>query len=265
MIEHCFNIDDVSFSYEGKKVIDGISQTFQKGTFYGISGPNGCGKTTFLDLVIGHKYSNSGNVRFMGKTIDKIPKPELARHIALVSQNFYINFPYTVMDVVMMGRYPHIPRFSSPAETDFQIVEQVMETTGVDRFKDHLVTELSGGERQRTVFARALAQDTDVLLLDEATSNLDISHTIALLDIVRNRVREKGLTVISVFQDINLAAIYCDEMMFMKNGKMVATGLTEDMMDEMMLENVFHVQSEIRYEPLYQTKQAVFKIGIHQS
>ncbi len=263
MTESCLNISDASFSYAGETVINKISQGIRKGVFYGISGPNGCGKTTLLDLIVGHKKLNSGSIHYMGKPIKKISKSELARHVALVSQNFYINFPYTVMDVVMMGRYPYIPRFAAPSETDFKVVEKVMEITEVARFQNHLITELSGGERQRTVFARALAQDTDVLLLDEATSNLDISHTITLLDIVRTRVRKNDLTVISVFQDINLAAIYCDEIIFMKNGKIVAAGLTDEIMDATLLEKVFHVQSEIRFEPRYQAKQAIFKIGVH--
>ncbi len=251
------------FSHGRRSVISGISQVIRKGVFYGILGPNGCGKTTFLDLVAGHKHPKSGSIHFMGKSLSNMPKPELSRNIALVSQDFYINFPYTVTDIVMMGRYPHIPRFSSPSETDFQIVEQIMEMTGVDQFKNCPVTELSGGERQRSVFTRALAQNTDVLLLDEATSNLDISHTIALLDIVKKRVREKGLTVISVFQDINLAAVYCDEIIFMRQGKVVGTGPADEMMDAALLEDVFHVQAQIRFEPLYQSKQAVFKTGIY--
>ena len=136
-----------------------------------------------------------------------------------------------------------------------------MEITGIRRLKGQLVTEISGGERQRTVFARALAQDTDILLLDEATSNLDIRHSIHLLDTVKKMVREKGLTVISVFQDINLAAIFCDEMVFMKKGTLVKKGPTQDLMTEQMLETVFHIQSKIRFEPLYQAGQAVFKTG----
>ncbi len=265
MMDICFDIKDVDFSYGRRKIIDNISVGFRKGSFYGILGPNGCGKTTFLDLLVGHKYADSGDVIFMGNPLNKPPKSRLSKHIALVSQDFYINFPYTVSDVVMMGRYPHIPRFSSPSETDFQIVEDAMKITEVERLKNNLVTELSGGERQRTVFARALAQDTEVLLLDEATSNLDISHSIYLLDAVKKRVRENGLTVISVFQDINLAAVFCDEMMFMKQGKVVAKGSTDEMMDESILEAVFHVNAKIRFEPLYQAKQAVFKTGSHLS
>jgi len=255
----CFSITDVSFAYGNKPVLQGISQNIDHGMIYGILGPNGSGKTTLLDLIAGHKKPSSGMVRYQNMPVHAIARPRLAREIALVSQNFYINFPYTVMDVVMMGRYPYMGRFSPPSETDFQIVEKTMGITGIAAFRDHPVTRLSGGERQRTVLARALAQDTNVLLLDEATSNLDISHTLTLLDAVRNRVRQTGLTIIAVFQDINLAAVYCDRMILMKDGQIHAAGATRDMMDKALLESVFHVQSSIRFEPGYNARQAVFK------
>jgi ABC-type cobalamin/Fe3+-siderophores transport system ATPase subunit len=261
MTEICHDIRQAFFAYDRESVLTGISETFEKGRFYGILGPNGCGKTTLLDLMAGFIHPDTGDVRFMGKSLKQTPKKVLAKQISLVSQNFYINFPYRVSDVVMMGRYPYIPRFSSPSARDFQKCDQAMEITGVRRLKDQLVTEISGGERQRTVFARALAQDTDILLLDEATSNLDIHHSIHLLDTVKKKVRENGLTVISVFQDINLAAIFCDEMVFMKKGALIKKGPTQDLMTEELLETVFHIQSKIRFEPLYQAGQAVFKTG----
>lgn len=255
----CFSIADVSFTYGKKPVLQGISQAIDTGVFYGILGPNGSGKTTLLDLIAGHKKPASGIVRYRNTPVHAIPRSRLAQDIALVSQNFYINFPYTVMDVVMMGRYPYMGRFSSPSETDFQIVEKSMDITGITEFQNHPVTRLSGGERQRTVLARALAQDTNVLLLDEATSNLDISHTLTLLDTVRNQVKKTGLTIIAVFQDINLAAVYCDRMILMKDGQIHASGPTHDIMDEALLESVFDVQSSIRFEPGYNARQAVFK------
>lgn len=263
MVENAFDINDISFSYNKKHVLNGVSCDFKKGKFYGIMGPNGCGKTTFLDLIAGYSIPDSGNIYFLGESLKTISKMALAQNISLVAQNYYINFPYTVQDVVMMGRYPHIPRFSSPSEDDYKLVEEAMEITGVLKFKNKLVTELSGGERQRVVFARAIAQNTGVLLLDEATSNLDISYTIALLDVVKKRVHENGLTVISVFQDINLAAIYCDELVLMSNGAVVASGTTDEMMDEALIEKVFKVKSEIRFEPVYQARQALFKTGVY--
>ncbi len=261
MTAPCFRITGVTFSYGEKPVLRGLSRDIEQGMVYGVLGPNGSGKTTLLDLIAGYKKPAAGMISYQGTPVHRMAKSRLARYIALVSQNFYIHFPYTVMQVVMMGRYPYLARFSPPSEADFQIVEESMRITGVAKFRDHPVTRLSGGERQRTVFARALAQDTEVLLLDEATSNLDINHTLTLLDVVRRRVKKTGLTVIAVFQDINLAAIYCDRMLLMKEGEIVAAGPTCDIMDAALLETVFQVQSTIRFEPGYGTRQAVFQTG----
>ncbi|MCP3872127.1 MAG: ABC transporter ATP-binding protein [Desulfobacteraceae bacterium] len=258
-----YTVDNLSFSYDSAHILDGISMDIEKGSFYGILGPNGCGKTTFLDLLIRHKKPDSGRISFSGTNILKISRKRLARKIALVSQNFYINFPYTARQVVIMGRYPYISRFSSPSSEDLSRVDSIMKKTGVDRLSDNFITELSGGERQRVVFARALVQDTEVIILDEATSNLDIRHTIDLLDIVKNRVDQKKLTAISVFQDINLAARYCDRLIFLRNGNIVAKGKTEEMINQGLIQKVFDVDSQIRFEPLYNASQVIFKKGHH--
>jgi iron complex transport system ATP-binding protein len=260
-----YSIDNISYSYGSDTILNSISLEFERGRFYGILGPNGCGKTTFLDLLIRHKKPESGTIMFFGSDLSKINGKMLARKIALVSQNFYINFPYTVKEVVMMGRYPYISRFASPSVRDMDITDEMMKKTSVHTFQDSFITELSGGERQRVVFARALVQDTQVLVLDEATSNLDIRHTIDLLDMVKHRVDEKNLTVISVFQDINLAARYCDDLIFLKDGKILAQGKKEDLMNPHLIQTVFKVDSEIRFESLYQASQVIFKKGIHES
>ena len=180
-----FELSSVSFSYTKKKVIDDISMAFAPGRFCGIIGPNGCGKTTLLDLLAKHRKPTGGRIVYKGKDLGSYSTKELSTEIALVPQNFYINFPFTVKEVVMMGRYPHIPRFSAPSAEDVDIVQEIMEKTGVSEFTGRFITELSGGERQRVVFARALAQDTHVLILDEATSNLDINHSISLVEYLR--------------------------------------------------------------------------------
>lgn len=256
-----YDIDTICFGYESKTVLERISARFEKGVFYGVLGPNGCGKTTFLDLLIRHKKPASGRISFLGKDLLRTDRKELARKIAMVSQNFYINFPYTAAEVVMMGRYPYIPRFSSPSSEDLNRVNRVMEKTGLDGFSDSFITELSGGERQRVVFARALVQDTDVIILDEATSNLDIKHTIDLLDMVRTRVDKRKITVVSVFQDINLAARYCDRMIFIQKGRIAAEGKTQDILREDLIEKVFDVKAQIKFEPLYNAGQVIFKKG----
>ncbi|MCP4690243.1 MAG: ABC transporter ATP-binding protein, partial [Desulfobacterales bacterium] len=225
-----FEMKDATFFYEEKKVIDDFSAVFEPGKLHGVMGPNGSGKTTVLDLLIGHIRPASGKVEYKGRSVSSYSRKALAKEVALTPQNFYINFPFTVKEIIMMGRYPHIPRFHAPSAEDVRIVEDVMARTGADEFRDRFITELSGGERQRVVFARSLAQDTPVLILDEATSNLDVNYAINLLNIAAGRVRDEGKTVIAVFQDINLAAAWCDELLLMKQGRMVRQGALADVL-----------------------------------
>jgi len=254
-----FEINDVSFGYGERRILHGISLILESGTFVGIIGPNGCGKTTLLDLMIRHRKPDGGVIRFRGKALEEVPRRALAREAALVPQHFYIDFPFTVKEVVMMGRYPFMGRFDTPSQADEDQVREVMASTHTRRFENRLVTELSGGERQRVVFARALAQDPDVLLLDEATSNMDIYHTLRLMESAAQRVRHEKKTVIAVMQDVNLAAAFCDVLVFMKNGSLVAHGPIQETLDSKILEAVFDVASHVYFESFTQSMKVAFR------
>jgi len=254
-----FELTGVSFSYSEKKVIDDISMSFAPGMFCGIIGPNGCGKTTLLDLFAKHRQPTAGRITYKGRDLGTYSTKELSKEIALVPQNFYINFPFTVREVVMMGRYPHIQRFSAPSAEDISVVQDIMEKTEVSEFTGRFINELSGGERQRVVFARALAQGAHVLILDEATSNLDINHSISLLNICERRMKQQGRTVISVMQDINLAAVYCDYLVFMSRGRIVTHGATQDVLNPGTLRKVFNVDAKVYAESYSDSLQVVFK------
>ena len=254
-----FELNRISFNYANRKVIDDIDLALEPGKFYGIMGPNGSGKTTLLDLLSRHRQPATGSIDYNGKKLTRYSKTELAREIALVPQNFYINFPFTVKEVVMMGRYPHIARFSPPSAEDVDIVRDVMEKAHIVEFEDRYITELSGGERQRVIFARALAQETPVLILDEATSNLDIHFSISLLKLVAARVKDAGKTVISVMQDINLAAGYCDYLIFMLNGHVAAHGKTDMVLNPSTISSVFQVDAKVYAESYSDSLQVVFR------
>jgi iron complex transport system ATP-binding protein len=159
----------------------------------------------------------------------------------------------------MMGRYPHIPRFAAPSAEDRRIVEEIMEQAEITGFTDRFITELSGGERQRVIFARALAQDTPVLILDEATSNLDINYSLSLLNISEQRVKKQGQTIIAVMQDINLAAVYCDYLIFMTGGQIAAHGVTRDVLNPETIAGVFKVESKVYTEAYCDALQVIFK------
>jgi cobalamin transport system ATP-binding protein len=255
---NAFILDDISFGYTEQKLIERLSVSLETGKLFGIVGPNGCGKTTLANLLAGHLRPAGGSILFNEKPLSNYSRRELAREIALVPQDFYVNFPFTAREVVMMGRYPHMPRFSQPSQRDDALVDKAMAETDTSAFSNRLVTELSGGERQRVVVARALAQNTPFMILDEATSNLDIRHALSLLEQIRGRIKEKGRTVIAVFQDINLATRFCDELIMMKSGRIEAFGETAAILTPENLQRVFNIEARVRFDLFVRANQVTF-------
>jgi len=252
-------LQNLCFSHRETPIIKDVSSEFSPGKFYGILGPNGSGKTTLLDLISGFIPPDRGQVLLDKTNIAALSKKQIARTLSLVSQNYYINFPFSVEEVVMMGRHPYIDRFSHPSKLDKALVAQVMEKTGISHLKQRRVTELSGGEKQRCIFARALCQETPVLLLDEAFSNMDINHTLHYLGIIKGMVQKTKGTIICVLHDLNLAAAWADEILFLKEGKILARGKTRDVMNQENIELVFNVKSKVEFNAYVQAKQVYFK------
>jgi len=253
-----YALDHIGFAYGFKTIIDDLSLILEGGHFYGIIGPNGSGKTTLIDLLAGHLRPDRGQVLLNGRPLERYPRKSLARNVALVPQDFRINFPYTCGEIVMMGRYPHIPRFGRPGRRDRTVVEAVIKQADLDGFVNRHANRLSGGERQRVVFARSLAQDTPVLLLDEATSSLDMHHAIGLLNLAAGRVSDSSL-VVAVMQDVNLAAMYCDRLVCMRDGGVYTSGALEEVLTAETLRAVFRVNAQVTYNAFAGTRQVVFK------
>ncbi len=253
---------DVSFTYGDKKInppaVKNITIAFEPGQFYGIIGPNGCGKSTLLDLLCGHSEPDHGMVSYNGRALSAWGKKELARNIALVPQSVFLNFPYTAREVVTMGRYPHLPRFAAPATEDMEIVDSVLANCRAENLAGRYMTELSGGEKQRVVFARSLAQNTPVLLLDEPCANLDVRYALLLMDIAAERVRSDNRSVVAVMHDINLAARYCDHLVFMNHGMIRASGPTARVLDRDVLHEIFGVDAKLSMESAIGARQVVF-------
>ncbi|TKB26613.1 ABC transporter ATP-binding protein [Desulfopila sp. IMCC35006] len=254
-----FTLTDVSFAYGTDPVLQEINLCLPPGKFYGVVGPNGCGKTTFLDLLIGARKQLTGTIVFNGKQIHAYAKRELARQLALVPQEFDTGFGFTVEEIVLMGRHPHIDRFSSPSQEDWLAVDQAMECIGISKLKDRYTNNLSGGQKQRAVVARALAQNAPVLLFDEATASLDVKYTLQIFNIARQLVRAEGRTVIAVIHNLNLAAAYCDQLLFMKDGRILCHGPTDQTLTAETIAEVFDVQAQVVFDPFNKTRQVSFQ------
>ncbi len=256
-----FKLDKVRFVYKksSKRAIDELSITIEKGHFWGIIGPNGSGKTTLLDLLAGVKKASSGRIFFNGKDISEYTKKELAKAISFVPQQFYIGIPFQVKDILLMGRHPFIGRFSNPSSHDLYLVKMITELLRLSDLSDRYITELSGGETQRVILARAFVQDTPVILLDEPTSNMDISHSLEILNIIQDQVKKKGKTAIMAIHDINLAGMYCNKLIIIKDGRLICYGDTSEILDKKIIKDVFDVECKIVEDKCTGGRYVLFK------
>ena len=255
-----FQINKVSFSYGNGPVLDAIDLDIPGGCFFGILGPNGSGKTTLLDILAGIKQPDSGQVFFNGRELSSLARPGLARELSLVPQEFLIHFPFTVEEVALMGRHPHIARFAAPGQQDLEAVQEALAALALEHLAHKQVTELSGGEKQRTVLARAWAQNAPVTLLDEPTSNLDINHTLSVLGALKERVRSLGHSVVVILHDLNLAAAFCDQVALLQNGKVRFSGPCREALTGDTIQEVFGVKSLVRWDEFARASQVVLQM-----
>jgi iron complex transport system ATP-binding protein len=240
-----FEIQNGCFKYGSITVLQDLTFQLAPGKFYGLIGPNGSGKSTLIDLLMGTRQLYSGQLTFQGKKLSHYKRRHLARHLALVPQHIFMGFDFSVYDIVLMGRHPHIPRFCHPTHKDIEIVDRALKQLDIQDLKYRPVSHLSGGEKQRVIVARALAQDTAVLLLDEATSNLDIKHTLGILRVLRDKVQGGEKTVIAAIHDLNFAAAFCDELLVLNNSSLYTVGSVRDVLTTDLLEEVFSVTGKV--------------------
>lgn len=240
-----FEIHNGCFKYGGTTVLRDLTFELVPGKFYGLIGPNGSGKSTLIDLLMGTRQLYSGQLTFQGKNLHHYKRRQLARHLALVPQHIFMGFDFSVYDIVLMGRHPHIPRFCHPTHKDIEMVDWALKQLDIQDLKYRPVSHLSGGEKQRVIVARALAQDTAVLLLDEATSSLDIKHTLGILRVLRSMVQGGEKTVIAAIHDLNFAAAFCDELLVLNNSSLYTFGAVRDVLTGDLLEKVFSVSGNV--------------------
>jgi iron complex transport system ATP-binding protein len=260
-IKNVLQIEGISFKRGKREVLKGIDAEFESGLFYAILGPNGVGKSTLIEILAGQLEPDAGVASLSGTPLATLSARKVAQQVAMVAQSHDVRFAFSVREVVMMGRHPHIDRFGSPSEVDFRLVEEAMAVADIHHLADRPVTEVSGGERQRTLFARALAQDTPVLILDEATSNLDMKHTLSLLSVVKKKVKRENRCAVGVFQDINTAALFCDRFLFLKEGHVAVSGTVQETLTPETLRHVFGVKTRIIEDEQNGSRQVLFNTG----
>src|SRR4051812_28672802 len=224
---------DVSFAYARRPatappVLDRVSIDVERGTIVGLLGPNGSGKTTLLKILGGVLHPQSGRVEIDGTAIGSLTRRELARRIAVVPQETHSTFDFTVLDMVLMGRYPHLGRFALEGADDVAIARDALGATGTGALESRPFATLSGGEKQRVVIASAVAQASDMLLLDEPTAALDLGYQFEIASLLRHLNRERGTTMVVSTHDLNLVAALCQEIVLLKDGEVVAQGATGD-------------------------------------
>ncbi len=235
-------IRNVRCRYDSVDVLNDVDFVVKGQQFMGILGPNGSGKTTLLRCISRAMRPYTGTVLIDDYDIYKLAPRRVAREVAVVPQETDIPLDFTAADIVMMGRNPHTRRFQFGGQHDWDVVREAMRATHTLKFAERPITELSSGERQRVIIARALAQEPSLLLLDEPTSHLDLNNQLEVMDLLFALHRERGLTVISVFHDLNLAARYCDSVMLLRDGRIYSMGLAGEVLTPQNLEEVFRVK-----------------------
>ena len=235
-------LEHVSFAYGSVEVVRDLHLSVKRGEVFGLLGPNGSGKSTLIRLLSGVLAPRQGQVYVLGKNLAKYEREALARQVAVVPQDTQISLPFSVLEVVLMGRAPHHGGFSFENKDDLALARRAMELTGVAGLEHRAVHELSGGERQRVMVARALAQTPQLLLLDEPTAFLDIKHQVEVYDLVKSLSRQEGLTVVSVLHDLNLASLYCDRLMLLKAGKVFCVGAPEEVLTYVNVTAVYETE-----------------------
>ena len=232
-------IDNLSGGYYKEDIIRGLSLDINQGDFLVIIGPNGSGKTTLLRLLSRVLNLKKGNIFYKDKDITEMNLKEFCRLVAFVSQDIFTGFSFTVMELVLMGRIPHLKRLQFETKRDIEIVQEKLALTDTLSLKDKRIDELSAGERQRVVIARALAQEPELLFLDEPTSHLDIGHQVQILDLLKKLNHSSKLTIVMILHDLNLASAYSNRIALLDQGRVFKEGAPEAVLTYQNIEKVY--------------------------
>ena len=242
--------DHVSFAYRrGALAIDDVSMSVSRGSIVGLIGPNGSGKTTLVRLLNGTLAPSTGSVSLDGIRLSTFSRRDLAKRIAVVPQDTHVTFDFTALEIVLMGRYAHLGAFALEGPDDVAIAQRALASTGTQALASRQFATLSGGEKQRVVVAGALAQSSDILLLDEPTTALDLGFQFEIASLLARLNREHGTTMVVSTHDLNFAAMLCTELVLMQSGRVLATGLTKDVLTASNIRQLYGVEADVSFHP----------------
>jgi iron complex transport system ATP-binding protein len=233
---------ELSFAYGEQLTLNKVDLTVEPGEVVGLLGPNGSGKSTLIKILSRVLTGYTGTAHIDQREIGTLSRRDLARSLAVVSQESTFGFPFSVLEIVLMGRHPHLAGLAFESEQDIKLARAALKRCGCLAFESRMIQELSSGERQRVIFARALVQQPRCLLLDEPTSFMDIRHQVELYDIVRELAEQEGISVLMVLHDLNLASEYCDKINLLSAGQIKASGPTADVLNYTNLTEVFRTE-----------------------
>jgi iron complex transport system ATP-binding protein len=242
---------EAGYAHVGSTVLHGVSLEARDGEVVALIGPNGSGKSTLLRVAAGMLKPSSGQALLDGDDLSRLAAKERARRVAVVPQEAPVPSGLFVREMVALGRTPYVRVLLGPTARDRHAVEDALGAVGVRDLADRRVDELSGGERQRVILARALAQEPRLLLLDEPTANLDLHHQVAMLELVRGLTREHGLAVVAAVHDLQLAALYCDRVILLSQGRVVSQGSPETVLTPPLLLETFEQRVVLSAHPTH--------------
>jgi iron complex transport system ATP-binding protein len=238
------DIDGISISYGSVEILNGVGFSCQGPVMLGIVGPNGSGKTTLLRALNRKLSPTKGAIYVDGQDLQSHSRRDIARRIAVVPQMSSISFPFSVADIVLMGRTPHVEGITGESPKDFEAARRAMKATRVEHLAERPITEVSGGEYQRVIIARALAQEPSILLLDEPTLHLDLGHQLGLTEMLQFLTLEKSLTTVITTHDINLALRYTDQVILLDGGRILAYGTPREVLTSQNIRKVYEIDVE---------------------
>ncbi len=242
-------VQGVACAYDAGEALSDMTLALAPGEFVGVVGPNGSGKSTLVRTLSRVLRPRLGAALLDGRDLYAVPARESARAIGVVPQESPIEFDFTCLEIVLMGRAPHLGRFEGEGARDRAAAREAMERTGTWELRARSIQELSGGERQRVLVARAFAQEPRILLLDEPTQHLDLAYQVQILRIVRSLRSEKGTSVLATLHDLNLAAAYADRLVLLSKGRIAAAGTPREVLVESTLRGVFGPEVMVRTHP----------------